>query len=87
MGPEQLAAGNFGLGVAGGILGLGSNIANTILGQKNADRNFKFQNDVFNYSKQLQREIFSREDNAIRRRASDIAAALVLEVAALIDLI
>ena len=36
MGPEQLAAGNFGLGVAGGILGLGSNIANTILGQKNA---------------------------------------------------
>ena len=75
MGPEQLAAGNFGLGVAGGVLSLGSNIANSILGQKNADRNFKFQNDVFNYSKQLQREIFAREDNAIRRRSADIAAA------------
>lgn len=59
----------------GAIGGLGTGIAQTELNKEIADRNFQFQQDVYNYQKQLQREIFQREDNAIRRRAADIAAA------------
>ena len=40
-----------------------------------ANRNLQFQKDTLNYQKQLQREIFQREDNSIQRRAADIAAA------------
>lgn len=37
--------------------------------------NYIQQKDLLNYQKQLQREIFQREDTAIQRRASDIKAA------------
>ena len=37
--------------------------------------NYQNQKDILNYQKQLQREIFQREDTAIQRRAADIAAA------------
>lgn len=59
----------------GALGGLGVGIAQTVFNKDIADRNFQFQQDVYNYQKQLQREIFQREDNAIRRRAADIAAA------------
>lgn len=61
-------------GIAG-ILGVGVGAAQTGLNKDIADRNFAFQQDVYNYQKQLQREIFQREDNAMQRRAADIAAA------------
>lgn len=59
----------------GALGGLGTGIAQTVLNKDIADRNYEFQREVYNYQKQLQREIFQREDSAIRRRASDIAAA------------
>lgn len=71
----DMASANFGTGILSGLGSFASGIANTVLNQKNIDRNFAFQKDVFNYQKQLQREIFQREDNSIRRRATDIAAA------------
>lgn len=37
--------------------------------------NYYQQKELLNYQKQLQREIFQREDTAIQRRASDIKAA------------
>lgn len=68
-----------GFNAAGNIISslgqLGTGIYNSIYNTKVSERNYKFQKDVFNYQKQLQREIFQREDNAIRRRAADIAAA------------
>lgn len=49
------------LGVIGGLVSSGLNYHN--------------QKEILNYQKQLQREIFQREDTAIQRRAADIAAA------------
>lgn len=40
-----------------------------------AGTNLGFGIDTLNYNKQLQREIFQREDNAVQRRAADIKAA------------
>lgn len=59
----------------GSLGGIGIGATQTSLNKDIADRNFRFQQDVYNYQKQLQRELFQREDNAIRRRAADIAAA------------
>lgn len=70
LGVASLAGAGVGAGVSG-ILG----IANSITASQNAQRNFQFQKDVFNYQKQLQREIFQREDSAIQRRKADIIAA------------
>lgn len=60
------------------ITGLGSigvGAANSYLSDKASKANLEFQRETLNYQKQLQREIFQREDNAIQRRASDILAA------------
>lgn len=59
----------------GALGGLGVGVAQTVLNDNISKENLAFQKDVYNYQKQLQREIFQREDNAIRRRAADIAAA------------
>lgn len=59
----------------GALGGLGVGISQTVLNDNIAKENLAFQKDVYNYQKQLQREIFQREDNAIRRRAADIVAA------------
>lgn len=71
----DMANATLGTGITNGLASFGTGIINTILNKQNIDRNFAFQKHVFNYQKQLQREIFQREDNAIRRRASAIAAA------------
>ncbi len=69
-------------GILSGSAGLLGGITNGILGGLNysqnseiAKKNLAFQKDVFNYQKQLQREIFQREDNSTRRKAADILAA------------
>ncbi len=64
-----------GSGIAGGIVNLGLGIGNAINQSNQHKQNLQFQKDVFNYQKQLQREIFQREDTAIARRAKDIASA------------
>lgn len=61
--------------IISGIGGIGTGISGTILNNDINKKNLQFQKDVFNYQKQLQREIFQRDDTAIQRRASDILAA------------
>lgn len=61
--------------IISGIGSVGTGIANSILNANINKKNYELQKDWQNYQKQLQREIFQREDNAIQRRASDIAAA------------
>ena len=38
-------------------------------------RNFDFQKENLAYQKDLQKEIFAREDNAVQRRVADLKAA------------
>ena len=61
--------------IISGIGGIGVGIANSIGNAQINKKNYELQKDWQNYQKQLQREIFQREDSAIQRRASDIAAA------------
>lgn len=61
--------------IISGIGGIGIGIANSVTNSEINKKNYELQKDWQNYQKQLQREIFQREDNAIQRRASDIAAA------------
>lgn len=61
--------------IISGIGGIGIGIANSVENAQINKKNYELQKDWQNYQKQLQREIFQREDSAIQRRASDIAAA------------
>lgn len=61
--------------IISGIGGIGIGIANSVTNAEINKKNYELQKDWQNYQKQLQREIFQREDNAIQRRVSDIAAA------------
>lgn len=61
--------------IISGVGGIGIGIANSISNAEINKKNYELQKDWQNYQKQLQREIFQREDNSIQRRASDIAAA------------
>lgn len=61
--------------IISGIGSVGTGIANSISNAEINRKNYQLQKDWQNYQKQLQREIFQREDSAIQRRAFDIAAA------------
>uniref|UniRef100_A0AAU8BAM8 DNA pilot protein n=1 Tax=Dulem virus 204 TaxID=3145681 RepID=A0AAU8BAM8_9VIRU len=61
--------------IISGIGSIGIGAANAYLTDKANKKNLEFQRETLNYQKQLQREIFQREDNAIQRRANDILAA------------
>ena len=61
--------------IISGVGGIGIGIANSIQNAEINKKNYELQKDWQNYQKQLQREIFQREDSAIQRRATDIAAA------------
>lgn len=61
--------------IISGVGGVGIGIANSIQNAEINKKNYELQKDWQNYQKQLQREIFQREDSAIQRRVSDIAAA------------
>ena len=61
--------------IISGVGGIGIGIANSIQNAEINKKNYELQKDWQNYQKQLQREIFQREDSAIQRRASDIASA------------
>lgn len=54
--------------------------ANQVADQANREmqlnrENFRFQRRQFRYERNLQQEIFDREDNAVQRRAADLEAA------------
>lgn len=68
----DIGAATLGSGLLSGIGSLGIGIGNAINQSKLSAENLKFKKAVFNYQKQLQREIFQREDTAVARRASDI---------------
>ena len=40
-----------------------------------ANQNLQFQNENLQYQKDLQKQIFAREDNAVQRRVDDLVAA------------
>lgn len=61
--------------IISGIGGIGIGIANSVENAQINKKNYDLQKDWQNYQKQLQREIFQREDSSIQRRVSDIAAA------------
>lgn len=51
------------------------NLGNSIYGIYNSERNYKAQQEQYEYSKRLQQQIFDREDNAVQRRVADLKAA------------
>ena len=61
-----------GIGALTGAVGAGIGVLGSI---GTGISNYYQQKDLLNYQKQLQREIFQREDNAIQRRSADIKAA------------
>lgn len=65
-----------------GILGAGSqlatagaNVAGAYNQIKTNDLNYKLQKEQYDYQKNLQQIMFSREDNAVQRRVADLKAA------------
>ena len=53
------------------VLGGASVASNTLTGYLN----YQNQKDTLHWQKDLQRDIFAREDNAIQRRVADLKAA------------
>lgn len=52
-----------------------ANQQNFGLSEKQFSQNLAFQKEQYEYSKNLQQEIFNREDDSIQRRAADLSAA------------
>ena len=50
-------------------------LIDTVGGIINNERNIDFQKDNLEYQKQLQQQIFNREDTAVQRRVKDLKAA------------
>lgn len=59
----------------GNLIDAGTNIANSVNAQKNAEKNLAFSTEQYEYQKRLQQTLFSREDNAVQRRVADLKAA------------
>lgn len=60
--------------IIGGIQGLASSVGSGINAFFNY-KNYELQRQNYNYQKNLQQQLFSREDNAVQRRAADLKAA------------
>lgn len=54
---------------------LGVNIANAVNAEKWNQKNYDMQKEHFAYQKDLQNQIFAREDNAVQRRVADLKKA------------
>lgn len=59
----------------GNLVDVGTNIANSVNAQKNAEKNYEFSKEQYEYQKRLQQTLFDREDNAVQRRVADLKAA------------
>lgn len=58
-----------------GGLNVGSTLAGTVDSIITNKKNFDLQKDNLAYQKDLQKQIFAREDNAVQRRVADLVAA------------
>ena len=63
------------LGTLGDINTIGSTLAGTVDSIISNKKNFDLQKQNLSYQKDLQKEIFAREDNAVQRRVADLKAA------------
>lgn len=61
--------------ILGDIISIGAGISDARKQNKINQQNFELQQDMFEYQKQLQGQIFEREDNAVQRRVADLKAA------------
>lgn len=59
----------------GGLANAGVSIYNTKKQKEFNDKVLQLNREQFDYQKQLQKEIFNREDNAVQRRLNDLKAA------------
>lgn len=66
-----MAAGEILEGI-GGLINAGTGIYNAVKGNQINTQNYELQKDMFNYQKDLQKQIFEREDTAVQRRAADL---------------
>ena len=69
--PLASAAGGFALGGPVGA-GLGFLGGNALVGNYWAGKNYDAQQDQYNYSRDLQQQLFGREDTSVARRALDL---------------
>ena len=60
--------------IIGGIQGIASGVGSGINAVFNY-KNYELQRQNYNYQKDLQKQLFAREDNAVQRRAADLKAA------------
>lgn len=65
---------NYEAGV-GSIASAGIAIANTAQNQQQFNKNYRMSKKQLEYQKQLQEQIFQREDTAVQRRVADLRAA------------
>lgn len=63
------------LSTLGDITTVGSTLAGTVDSIINNKKNFDLQKENLAYQKDLQKEIFAREDNAVQRRVNDLIKA------------
>ncbi len=63
------------LNVGANLLTAGANVFGAINEKKTNDLNYQLQKDQYEYQKNLQQIMFSREDNAVQRRVADLKAA------------
>lgn len=61
--------------LVGGAMNLGSTIATNKSNEKIASQNLDFQKENLEYQKDLQQQIFEREDTAYQRKVNDLIAA------------
>lgn len=63
------------MGLISGLFQGLAGLFDTAVNANVASQNLGFQQQVFNYQKDLQNKLFEREDNAVQRRAADLEAA------------
>lgn len=63
------------MGLISGLFQGLAGLVDTAVNANIASQNLGFQQEVFNYQKDLQNKLFDREDNAVQRRAKDLEAA------------
>lgn len=63
------------MSIAGNIIGGLFGIGQSGIDYATAQQNLQFQKENLEYQKQLQKQIFGREDTAVQRRAQDLQAA------------
>ena len=59
----------------GSLISAGTGIYNAVKGNQISTQNYELQKDMFNYQKDLQKQIFEREDTAVQRKATDLQNA------------